>query len=137
MMNLRVVCPRGRQKATFMALSLELTLLLFGCSVVLQYAALEAPTGSDTPAEDIFAIALPPEWEVTNPQAGGDSWTGTLSGDGVTIKFLGGPFEINDIYRTLSGGGDSLMQSKHINFGDEVNGHTAKIMPPVTLRRTG
>ena len=91
---------------------------------------LEPPIGSDAPAEDLFSVALPPEWEVTNPQAGGDSWTGTLSGDGVTITFLGGPYAISDIYRTLSGGGDSVMQSKHINFGNEVNGHTAKIVQP-------
>ena len=128
MMNLRAVCPRGVQKATFVALSLVLALLLFGCTVELQQVVLEAPAGSDAPAEDLFSVALPAEWEVTNPQAGGDSWSGTLSGDGVTITFLGGPFAISDIYRTLPGGGDSLMQSKHINFGDEVNGHTAKIV---------
>ena len=120
-----------------MALSLALTLLLFGCSVELQHMVLEAPTSSDTPAEGLFAVALPPKWEVTNPQACSDSWNGTLSGHGVTINFLGGPFAISDIYRALFGGGDSLMQSKHINFRDEVNGYTAKIVPPATLRRTG
>ena len=130
MMDLRMVCLRGMQKATFVALSLVLTLLLFGCSVELQQVVLEPPTGSDASPEDLFSIVLPAAWEVTNPQAGGDSWSGTLSGDGVTITFLGGPFAISDIYRTLPGGGDSLMESKHINFGDDVNGHTAKIVQP-------
>jgi hypothetical protein len=104
------------------------TVLLFGCSVELQQVMLEPPTGSDASPEDLFSVVLPDEWEVTNPQAGGDSWTGTLFGDGFTISFLGGPFAISDIYRTLPGGGDSLLESKHINFGDEVNGHTAKIV---------
>lgn len=103
-------------------------LLLIGCSVAMQDVTLQPAEGSGESAEPLFSVGLPDGWEVTNPQAGGDSWTGTLSGDDMTIEFLGGPFAVSDIYRTLAGGGDSLMQSKHVNFGDEINGHQATIV---------
>ena len=109
-------------------LSLMFAVILAACSVARQDVLLDPPEGSTAPAEVLFSVSLPDGWEVTSPQAGGDSWSGAFSGDDVTIEFLGGPFAVSDIYRTLAGGGDSLMQSKHINFSGEINGHQATIV---------
>ena len=91
---------------------------------------LEPPEGSDEPAQSLFSVELPSGWEVINPRAGGDSWSGAFTGDGTTLNFLGGPFAVSDIYRTMAGGGDPRMESMHINFSVDVNGRQATLVRP-------
>ena len=113
-------------------MALALPVLLVACSIVRHEVLLEPVEGSDEPAQSLFSVQLPSGWEATNPRAGGDSWSGTLSGDGITLSFLGGPYAVSDIYRVMKGGGDQSMESRHINFGEEINGQHATLVRPRT-----
>ena len=130
MWNLQKVRHGRLPRVSVLISLLALVMALTACSVERQVVVLQPAEGSDSPTEDLFSVALPPEWKVKNPQAGGDSWSGTLSSDDITLNFLGGPYAVSDIYRALAGGGDSLMQSKHINFSQEINGQQAILVRP-------
>ena len=121
---------RGLARAAIFLVALAAAMLTVACSVSRQQVMLEPAEGSDEPAQSLFSVELPSGWEVTNPRAGGDSWIGALSGDGITLSFLGGPFAVSDVYRAMAGGGDVQMESQHVNFGEEINGRQATMVRP-------
>lgn len=130
MWKLQTMRRRVLARAGIFVAALVCAVLLFACSNSRYQVMLEPPEGSDEPAQSLFSVELPSGWEVINPRAGGDSWSGAFTGDGMTLNFLGGPFAVSDIYRTMAGGGDPRMESMHINFSVDINGQQATLVRP-------
>jgi len=132
MMKFSAFQREGLIRAMKVMVVLAVPALLAACSIIQQDVFLESPEGSEEPSQKLFSVQLPSGWEATYPQAGGDSWSGSLSGDGITLNFLGGPYATSEIYRTLKGGGDQQMELRHVNFGEEINGQQGTLVRPRT-----
>ena len=94
---------------------------------------LESPTGSTRPAAYIFSLDLPEGWEINNPRVGADSWSGSLVGDGVTLRISGGPFSVSEIYEIVGGGPvakDSEKADRHRASEETIGDMQATLVSP-------
>jgi hypothetical protein len=93
-----------------------------------------SPDGSRERGGYLFAVKLPPDWEVDGLRIGADSWGGAFQGDSVTLHIQGGAFAVSSLYRVVEGGSIEFepgLAAQHSVTEEEINGFEATLVRPL------